>query len=105
MGFLPDDVGLVFWEGRSDFHRIAFQVLIHPTPGDHSFLLAHGVQQTKFVQALTCSSTSGIRRCDDKRYDMPVYPDGTEAVFASDAVASDYTFDPTNAAVMTAVTE
>ena len=103
--YLRNDVGLVFWEGREDFHRIAVKAVVHPIPGDYSFLLAHGVQSTKFVQALICSRTSGIRRCNNGGYDTPTYPDGTEAVFAEDASASSYSFDTSNAQQMSDATE
>lgn len=105
--YLRDEERLVFWEGRSDFHRISLQALIHPTHGDYSFLLAHGVQSTMFVQALTCSKTTGARVCN-----MPgtndganLYPEGTEAVFHTDTVASTASFDPNDASQMTEATD
>merc|ERR550514_958004 len=84
--YLRDEERLVFWEGRSDFHRLALQAIIHPTHGDYSFLLAHGVQSTMFVQALTCSKNTGARVCN-----MPganggadPYAEGNEVVFHAD---------------------
>jgi len=102
--FLRDNERLVFWEGRTDFPRIALQAVVHPTPGDYSFLLAHGVQSTKFVQALICSPSTGVRVCNNGGYGTPIYQDGTEGVFSSDPVASDTSFDPTSVSMMTEAT-
>jgi len=102
--YLRDAERLVYWEGRVDFNRIALQAIVHPTPGDYSFLLAHGVQSTKFAQALNCAPGTGSRRCNHGGYSVPVYPDGTEVVFSSDTVASDASFDVHNVAAMTGAT-
>jgi len=101
---LADNTRLVFWEARSDFNRIAVRAIVHPIPGDYSFLLAHGVQSTKFAQALICQPSSGSRVCNHGGYSAPTYPDGTELVYASDPQASGATFDPTNVAQMTEAT-
>ena len=98
--YLKDEERLVFWEGRADFNRIAVKALVHPTHGDYSFLLAHGVQSTKFAQALTCSPTTGIRRCIASGSNPAVYPEGTELVYSKDSVASDASFDVNSATAM-----
>ena len=102
---LREETRAVFWEGAIDYDRIALRAIVHPTHGDFSFLLVHGVQTMSYLQALICSRTSGSRRCNNQGYSIAVYPDATEAVFASDPVASDPSFDTNNAADMTEATD
>lgn len=105
--YLRDEERLVFWEGRSDFHRLALQALVHPINGDYSFVLRHGIQSTKFVQALQCSVSTSARMCNPAGANAgsALYPEGTEAVFHTDPVASDASFDPSSATHMTEVTD
>ena len=85
--------------------RISFKVHVHPTNGDYSFLLAHGVQQTKFAQALICNPESGNRVCNNGGYNVPLYPEATEGVFLDDPIASDASFDFTDVSMMTEATD
>ena len=102
--YVRNEERLVFWEGRTDFDRIAVQAIVHPTHGDYSFLLAHGKQSTQFVQALTCSPTVGVRRCVLSGSTAPLYPEATEGVYSSDAKASAAGFDYNDAASMSEAT-
>ena len=87
--FLANEVRAVFWEGREDFARISLRAVVHPTHGDYSFMLTHGVQTTKYLQPLTCSTTSGARVClnlQAEGWGAATYPHKTEAVFSTDTV-------------------
>ena len=98
----------IFWEGRSDFDRISLRAVIHPTHGDYSFMLTHGVQTTKYLQALICSSSTGARTCLNVQrdgYGVARYPERTEAVFSTDSVASDVSFDEASASHMSEATD
>jgi len=106
--FLANEVRAVFWEGREDFARISLRAVVHPTHGDYSFMLTHGVQTTKYLQPLTCSTTSGARVClnlQAEGWGAATYPHKTEAVFSTDTVASDVSFDESSAAHMTEATD
>jgi len=105
--WLENEVGLVFWEGMSDIDRIGLTAEVHPTPGDYSFLLKHGQRQDKYVQALVCSASTGIRRCfpaTNAGYGG-TFAESTEVSFLTDPIASDASFDATNAAQMTEATD
>lgn len=106
--YLSNEVRAIFSEGRIDFFRISLKAVVHPTHGDYSFLLKHGVQSTQYLQALICSGTSGSRVCLNVQkdgYGVATYPARTEAVYSSDPVASDVSFDESSASDMTEATD
>jgi len=102
---LGNEVTVVLKDGRSDFDQISLRAIVHPTHGDYSFLLTHGVQVTKYLQALICSPTTSARRCNNDGYAAATYPHNTEVVFSSDAIASDLSFDVNNAVHMGEATD
>ena len=101
---LMNEGTVVFAEGRVDFGAIGLRAIVHPTPGDYSFLLTHGVQMDKFMQALRCSPTSSIRVCYSGGYGVATYPHRTETTFFTDPIASDLSFNVNNAQHMTEAT-
>jgi len=102
---LANEMQAVLNDGRADFDKISLRAIVHPTPGDYSFLLTHGVQVTKYLQALICSPTTSIRVCNRDGYGVAQYPERTEGVFSTDDIASDLSFDVNNADHMTEATD
>jgi len=104
--WLNNEESIVFWEGMSDTRGIGLQALVHPTPGDYSLLLTHGVQTDKYVQALVCSVTTGTRPCFNANVNgyASDYTNDIEIAFQTDPVASAASFDPSSATAMTEAT-
>eukprot|EP00966_Prymnesium_polylepis_P175797 4069214-Prymnesium_polylepis.2 len=90
-----------------DYLRIWLEVVVHPAPGEYSFLLRHGVQTSMYVQALICAPTTAMRRCFAATMTPGSYraafTEHTELAFQTDAVASAASFSISDVDAMTDV--